>query len=152
MTRNSSKDIDVTNAEHREIGHGLLEEDMGPSSSMAHLYRGEIHRMELWRGRFDQTTYWVIVVMSAILTWTFASQTNPHYILLLGIASVTSFLVIEARRFQGPVGGHLERRRHHEECLVLQVVKIADDDFIELFSQWISTVDSDSYLADWPVS
>jgi uncharacterized membrane protein len=101
MTGDSSKDVDVTDMEHREVGHGLLAEDMGPSSSMAHLYRGEIHRMELWRQRLDQTTYWAIVVMSAILTWTFSSRTNPHYILLLGTASVTSFLVIEARRFQG---------------------------------------------------
>lgn len=101
MAGKSVKNIDVTDTEHREIGQGLLAEDMGPSSSMAHLYRGEIHRMELWRQRLDQTTYWAIVVMSAILTWTFSSRTHPHYILLLGIASMTSFLVIEARRFQG---------------------------------------------------
>lgn len=74
---------------------------MGTSSSLAHLYRGEIHRMQFWRERLDQTTYWAIVVMSAILTWTFSSRTNPHYILLLGMAAVTAFLVIEARRFRG---------------------------------------------------
>lgn len=101
MPSESSKNVDVTDAEHREVGGGLLAEDMGPSSSMAHLYRGEVHRMELWRQRLDQTTYWAIVVMSAILTWTFSSRTNPHYILLLGVASISAFLVIEARRFQG---------------------------------------------------
>ena len=101
MARESAKEVDATDAEHREIGRGLLDAEMGPSSSLAHLYRGEIHRMRFWRERLDQTTYWAIVVMSAILTWTFSSRTNPHYILLLGMASVTAFLVIEARRFQG---------------------------------------------------
>lgn len=101
MERESAKDTDSTDAEHREIGDGLLEAEMGPSSSLAHLYRGEIHRMRFWRARLDRTTYWAIVVMSAILTWTFSSRTNPHYILLLGMAAVTAFLVIEARRYRG---------------------------------------------------
>lgn len=101
MDRESTKDVDPTDADHREIGRGLLEEEMGPSSSLAHLYRGEIHRMKFWRERLDQTTYWAIVIMSAILTWTFSSRNNPHYILLLGTAALTAFLVIEARRFRG---------------------------------------------------
>jgi len=101
MDSESTKDVDPTDAEHREIGRGLLEEEMGPSSSLAHLYRGEIHRMKFWRERLDQTTYWAIVIMSAILTWTFSSRNNPHYILLLGTAALTAFLVIEARRFRG---------------------------------------------------
>lgn len=78
MERESAKNIDSIDAEHREIGDGLLEEEMGPSSSLAHLYRGEIRRMRFWRERLDQMTYWAIVVMSAILTWTFSSHTNPH--------------------------------------------------------------------------
>lgn len=101
MSRKSTKDIDPTDAQHRELGEGLLEEDMGPSSAAAHLYRGEIHRMQFWRERLDQTTYWAIVIMSAILTWTFSSQENPHYILLLGAAALAAFLVIEARRYRG---------------------------------------------------
>src|SRR6056297_2003714 len=94
-------DADTTDAEHRDIGRGLLEAEMGPSSSLAHLYRGEIHRMKFWRERLDQTTYWAIVIMSAILTWTFSSRNNPHYVLLLGVAALTAFLIIEARRFRG---------------------------------------------------
>ncbi|ELZ18002.1 hypothetical protein C477_12377 [Haloterrigena salina JCM 13891] len=41
--------------------------------------------MKVWRERLDQTTYWAIVIMSAILTWTFSSRNNPHYVLLLGV-------------------------------------------------------------------
>jgi len=50
--------------------------------------------MKFWRERLDQTTYWAIVVMSAILTWSFSSRNNPHYVVLLGAAAVTAFLVI----------------------------------------------------------
>lgn len=101
MVRKSAKDIDPTDAEHREIGQGLLEEEMGPSSSTAHLYRGEIRRMTFWRDRLDRTTNWAIIIMSAILTWAFSSPSRPHYILLLGIAALSAFLIIEARRYRG---------------------------------------------------
>lgn len=101
MSSKSAKDVDPTDASHREVGQGLLEEDMGPSSAAAHLYRGEIHRMKFWRERLDQTSYWAIVIMSAILTWTFSSRNNPHYILLLGMAALTAFLVMEAKRYRG---------------------------------------------------
>lgn len=47
MAQESAKDIDPSDAEHREVGEGLLEEEMALSSSMAHLYRGEIHRTRL---------------------------------------------------------------------------------------------------------
>ncbi|RRJ31470.1 DUF2270 domain-containing protein [Halocatena pleomorpha] len=101
MTRQSAKEIDPTDAEHRELGAGLLEEDMGPSSATAHLYRGEIHRMKFWRERLDRTTNWAVVVISAILTWGFSRLDTPHYILLIGIATLTVFLIIEARRYRG---------------------------------------------------
>lgn len=101
MTANSGKDVDPTDAEHRELGAGLLEERMGPSSAAAHLYRGEVHRMQFWRERLDRTTYWAVVLMSALLTWTFSSPDNPHYLLLVGTAALVAFLVIEARRFRG---------------------------------------------------
>nr|WP_249038736.1 DUF2270 domain-containing protein [Haloterrigena salifodinae] len=57
MDRESAEDDDPTDAEYREIGRGLLEAEMGPSSSLSHLYRGEIHRMKFWREWLDRTTY-----------------------------------------------------------------------------------------------
>lgn len=101
MTRQSAKEVDATDAAHREVGNGLLEEDMGPSSSMAHLYRGEIHRMKFWRERLDRTTNWAVLVISAILTWAFSRPGIPHYIILLGTATLSVFLLIEARRYRG---------------------------------------------------
>lgn len=45
MPRSSSKEVDPSDPEHREVGQGLLDEEMGPSGLMAHLYCGEIRRM-----------------------------------------------------------------------------------------------------------
>jgi uncharacterized membrane protein len=82
------------------VGEGLLDRDMGPSSALAHLYRGEIHRMKLWRERLDRTTNWAVLLMAAVLTWAFSSEANPHYVILIGNATVGMFLVIEARRYR----------------------------------------------------
>ncbi|SER44406.1 DUF2270 domain-containing protein [Natrinema salaciae] len=101
MAQDSAKDIDPGDAEHREVGKGLLEDDMSPSSSMAHLYRGEIHRMTLWRERLDRTSNWAVIVMSGILTWGFSGRNRPHYILLLGIAALVAFLIMEGQRYRG---------------------------------------------------
>ncbi|WP_302082324.1 DUF2270 domain-containing protein [Salinibaculum rarum] len=83
-----------------DVGQGLLDVDMGPSSALAHLYRGEVHRMKFWRERLDQTTNWAVIVMGAILTYAFSNQSNPHYVLLIGNAAIALFLVIEARRYR----------------------------------------------------
>ena len=92
--------FDPTSEEARTIGRGMFEEEMGPGSAMAHLYRGEMHRMKLWRERLDRTTNWAVIVMGAILTWAFSSEGNPHYIILIGMATVGVFLTIEARRYR----------------------------------------------------
>lgn len=83
-----------------DVGRGLLDEAMGPSSSLAHLYRGEVHRMKLWRERLDRTTNWSVILMAALLTWAFSNESNPHYVILLGNAAIGLFLVIEARRYR----------------------------------------------------
>jgi uncharacterized membrane protein len=82
------------------VGEGLLDRDMGPSGAMAHLYRGEVHRMKLWRERLDRTTNWAVLLIAAVLTWAFSSEANPHYVILVGDAAVVLFLFIEARRYR----------------------------------------------------
>lgn len=101
MASDSAKDVDPTAADEREIGQGLLQEEMAPSSSVAHLYRGEIHRMKFWRERLDRTTNWAVLVMSGVLTYGFSGSDRPHYILLLGFAALVAFLLMEAHRYRG---------------------------------------------------
>lgn len=69
MTDDDSSEFDPTGTTERSIGRGLYDEEMGPGSAMAHLYRGEIHRMRFWREQLDRTTHWVIIVIAAMLTW-----------------------------------------------------------------------------------
>jgi uncharacterized membrane protein len=69
-------------------------------TAMAHLYRGEMHRMSMWRQRLDSTTGWAIVLVLGVTTFALGANQTPPYILLLGLASVGMCLVIEARRYQ----------------------------------------------------
>jgi uncharacterized membrane protein len=96
----TEESFDPTSEDERAIGRGFLEEKSAPGSALAHLYRGEIHRMKLWRERLDKTTNWAVILMGAILTWAFSSARNPHYVILVGMATVGVFLTIEARRYR----------------------------------------------------
>ena len=93
--------FDPSGEAERGLGAGLFEREMGPSSSMAHLYRGEVHRMTRWRERLDRTTNWAVTVIAAILTWAFSDPTNPHYLVLVGLVTLGVFLGIEAHRYRG---------------------------------------------------
>jgi len=69
-------------------------------TAMAHLYRGEMHRSQVWRTRLDTTTNWAIVATLGILTFAF---NNPQYsseTLIVGMYANVVFLLIEARRFR----------------------------------------------------
>lgn len=90
----------ASEAPDSHIAAGFFDESMGPGSSLAHLYRGEVHRMKSWRERLDRTSNWAITLMAAILTWSFSAQTHPHYLILLGVVTLCIFLGIEARRFR----------------------------------------------------
>nr|WP_324618161.1 DUF2270 domain-containing protein [Haloterrigena salifodinae] len=57
--------------------------------------------MKFWRERLDRTTNWAVLVISAILTWAFSRPSIPHYIILIGVATLSVFLLIEARRYRG---------------------------------------------------
>lgn len=63
-------------------------------------YRGEVDRATTWRARLDQTTNWAVVVVAAVLTWAFSGENRPHYVILIGTFAVTSFLLMEANRYQ----------------------------------------------------
>lgn len=95
-----STSFDPTGETERGMGRGMFEEEMGPGSSMAHLYRSEGRRMTFWRERLDRTTNWAITILAALLTWGFSGN-KPHYVILMGMVMLTTFLVIEARRYRG---------------------------------------------------
>ena len=69
-------------------------------SLMAHAYRGELGRTTAWRARIDRTTNWAVVLTATLLTWAFSSESRPHYVILVGVVTVTVFLGVEARRYR----------------------------------------------------
>ncbi len=69
-------------------------------AAIVHLYRGELHRATVWRLRLDNTTNWSIVTTAGLLTFSFDGQQHSHWVLLVGVLLITSFLSIEARRFR----------------------------------------------------
>ena len=78
----------------------LAEDSVLLVTSMAHLYRGEMQRMTVWRRRLDTTTQWAIILTTALTTFVLGSIAAPHFIMLLGLTLNAIFMVIEARRYQ----------------------------------------------------
>lgn len=70
------------------------------TTAMVHLYRGEIQRANTWRQRLDATTNWAVITAAAALTFVFGEPTNPHFVFLLVLLLVFTFLMIEARRYR----------------------------------------------------
>lgn len=95
---------DETSDRQREKGRDLISEAREDANNetdlIGHFYRAEVDRSTAWRQRLDQTTNWAVVIVAAILTWTFSSQDNPHYVLLIGMFATAAFLLIEAHRFR----------------------------------------------------
>jgi uncharacterized membrane protein len=67
---------------------------------MVHLYRGEMQRATTWRSRLDTTTNWAVITVAAALTFEFGGPTNPHFVFVMVLLLVATFLMIEARRYR----------------------------------------------------
>jgi uncharacterized membrane protein len=73
--------------------------DAGFHTAIAHLYRGEMQRMTVWRQRLDITSNWAILLTVALITFTLGSSEVPHYTLLLGLALIGISVLFEGRRY-----------------------------------------------------
>jgi len=71
------------------------------TTSMNHLFRGEITRANAWRQRLDATTNWAVITTGAVISFAFNNQTSQsHAVIILNTLLVTLFLVIETRRYR----------------------------------------------------
>jgi uncharacterized membrane protein len=59
-----------------------------------------VTRANTWRARLDATTNWAVATTAAALTFTFGAPQNTHFVLLLALLLVLTFLYIEARRYR----------------------------------------------------
>ena len=74
--------------------------DSAQIGAIAHLYRGEVYRSTMWRGRLDQTTNWAVVTTGIALSLSFAGPGASALPLVLVGLLVLVFLNLEARRYR----------------------------------------------------
>lgn len=82
---------------------GTIPQKLSPAefnTAMAHFYRGEIQRSNVWRGRLDATTNWAVITAGATLSFVFSSADNPHFAIPINSILVSIFLFMEARRYR----------------------------------------------------
>lgn len=75
----------------------------GPDFShpvMVHFYRAVVSHMDVWRQRMDATTNWAAATTAAMVTFSFGSESSPHFVLLLALGFNGVFLLMESRRYQ----------------------------------------------------
>jgi uncharacterized membrane protein len=109
----AGRSVAATRRHRRRRRRGTHTHDGRPGGRPRHRRAGglgrERHRRERRRERgrhrdddyLDRTTNWAVIVIAALLTWAFTSPDNPHYIILVGVATLSVFLIIESRRYRG---------------------------------------------------
>ncbi len=70
------------------------------NTAIAHFYRGEVQRSNVWRTRLDTTTNWAVITAGATLSFVFSSPDNPHFAIPINTILVSIFLFMEARRYR----------------------------------------------------
>lgn len=70
------------------------------SQAIAHLYRGEMNRLTIYRSRLDMTTNWCITLISALIVLFINLESIPHYFYLFLLVPIILFSCIEARRYR----------------------------------------------------
>lgn len=69
-------------------------------TTLAHLYRAQVQRADMWRARLDSTTNWAVVSTAAALTVAFSNPLSGPMIIILATVIITLFLWIESRRYR----------------------------------------------------
>ncbi len=70
------------------------------TTAMAHLFRAEVSRANVWRQRLDTTTNWAVVATGAFISLAFSESQASHIVVMLNLLLVTIFLLIETRRYR----------------------------------------------------
>ncbi len=68
--------------------------------ALLQLYRGEIQRVNTWRGRLDRTPHWSIVLTAGMVTWVFSGPERSPALILVALPLVGALMVLEAHRYQ----------------------------------------------------
>ncbi len=100
MERTEQSTTDRDNNARKWTFRGYQLDPANFTTAMVHFYRGEMGRASTWRTRLDATTNWAVITVAAALTFVFGEPLNPHFVFLLVLILVFTFLLIEARRYR----------------------------------------------------
>lgn len=70
------------------------------NAAMAHFFRAEVQRANVWRQRLDATTNWAVIITGAAISFSFSEALGDHGVIILSTLLITIFLYIEARRYR----------------------------------------------------
>ena len=90
----------IDSSEPDVVSAPLSKDSQSFHTVISHLYRGEMHRMTVWRIRLDTTTHWAILLSTGLVTVALGGASLPHYFMLLGLSLNAIFIVFEGRRYQ----------------------------------------------------
>lgn len=79
---------------------------------LAHLYRAQVQRADMWRARLDSTTNWSVVCTAAVLTVAFSEPRFGPILIAMATVVVTFFMWMECRRYR-----YFELWSHRVRCL-----------------------------------
>ncbi len=68
--------------------------------ALAHLYRAEVYRSTMWRGRLDNTTNWAVASLGLSISATFSAKEASAFPVLMAGLFILAFLTLEARRYR----------------------------------------------------
>ncbi|MFQ5654590.1 MAG: DUF2270 domain-containing protein [Planctomycetota bacterium] len=92
----------ITQVHDSEEGENALT-DRFPAANLtvlAHFYRGELQRSNVWRQKMDMTTNWAVVTTTALISVTFTNPASTHLILPIGSILIYLLLNVEGRRYR----------------------------------------------------
>lgn len=107
-------------------------------NAMAHLYRGELGRIMVWRQRLDTTTTWAIGSTTTIIGLCFSYREAPHTLILVNMIMVWILLWIEGRRYRFYDAFRARVRMleaHFYAPLVKQDIKMLEGDWRDLLCE-----------------
>lgn len=67
---------------------------------LAHLYRGELARSNVWRQKMDMTTHWAVITTTALVSLAFSDRVSNHLILPFCSLVLMLLCVVESRRYR----------------------------------------------------
>jgi len=138
--KESNDDIMIPNAQDKTM-FGIQEKHL---QVVAHLYRGEMNRLTIYRQRLDSTFNWVVSLLTALIVIYLGNPLIPESTVVILPAPVLIFSFIESRRYMYYMLSH-HRVRLLEEGFYARDIFTGNGGFSNPKEQLVASLVSPSY-------